>query len=95
MVGGLRSPDVMAKIIREKQADFVSMCRPLIREPMIIKKWQDGNKKPVSCVNCNKCFIVVAHNEMLLVTTGHSNDSAQLSWSERDSVFTFPCEALL
>jgi 2,4-dienoyl-CoA reductase-like NADH-dependent reductase (Old Yellow Enzyme family) len=65
MVGGLRSPDVMAKIIHEKQADFVSMCRPLIREPMIIKKWQDGNKKPVSCVNCNKCFVVLAHDEML------------------------------
>ncbi|MCD6584519.1 MAG: NADH:flavin oxidoreductase [Desulfobacteraceae bacterium] len=65
MVGGLRSPDVMANIIQQNQADFVSMCRPLIREPMIIKKWQDGNKKPVSCVNCNKCFVVLAHNEVL------------------------------
>jgi len=55
----------MEKIIREDKADFVSMCRPLIREPMIIKKWQNGNFKPVSCVNCNKCFIVLAHNEML------------------------------
>jgi 2,4-dienoyl-CoA reductase-like NADH-dependent reductase (Old Yellow Enzyme family) len=65
MVGGLRSPDVMEKIIQEKQADFISICRPLIREPMIIKKWQEGNKKPVSCVNCNKCFVVVARDETL------------------------------
>jgi len=65
MVGGLRSPDFMEKIIREDKADFVSMCRPLIREPMIIKKWQNGNLKPVSCVNCNKCFVVLAHHEMI------------------------------
>lgn len=65
MVGGLRSPDIMEKIIHEDKADFVSMCRPLIREPMIIKKWGNGNLKPVSCVNCNKCFVVLAHHEML------------------------------
>lgn len=65
MVGGLRSLDLMEKIIREHTADFVSMSRPLIREPMIVKKWQNGNLKPVSCVNCNKCFAVLAHDETL------------------------------
>jgi 2,4-dienoyl-CoA reductase-like NADH-dependent reductase (Old Yellow Enzyme family) len=56
LVGGLRSCESMEKIVQEKKADFVSMCRPFIRQPMIVKKWSNGDFKQFTCSNCNNCF---------------------------------------
>lgn len=55
LVGGLRTPHVMEKIISEKIADFVSMSRPLIREPGLIKRWKDGDLEKARCISCNMC----------------------------------------
>ena len=38
MVGGLRSFDLMEEVIQNHEADFVSLCRPFIREPGIIQR---------------------------------------------------------
>lgn len=56
MVGGLRSPDLMAEILRQDEADFVSISRPLIREPDIVHRWKQGDTTPSTCISCNRCF---------------------------------------
>lgn len=56
LVGGHRTPDVMAKILEDGCADFISMCRPLIREPGLIKRWKNGDLKKAKCISCNQCF---------------------------------------
>jgi len=56
LVGGHRTPSVMAKLIKNRGADFISMCRPLIREPGLIKRWRNGNLEKATCVSCNQCF---------------------------------------
>ncbi|MHB1125566.1 MAG: NADH:flavin oxidoreductase [Bacillota bacterium] len=56
LVGGLRSPDLMDEILREGDADFISLCRPLIREPEIPKLWQSGQKTTADCISCNNCI---------------------------------------
>jgi 2,4-dienoyl-CoA reductase-like NADH-dependent reductase (Old Yellow Enzyme family) len=56
LVGGNRSPKVMAKIIEEGAADFISMSRPLIREPALIKRWKNGDLEKAKCISCNQCF---------------------------------------
>ena len=59
LVGGLRTPRVMEKIISEGVADFVSMSRPLIREPGLIKRWKDGDLEKAKCISCNMCALHV------------------------------------
>ena len=56
MVGGIRSLGIAAKIIHDEIADFVSMSRPLIREPDLIARWQGGDLQPATCVSCNSCM---------------------------------------
>ncbi len=54
VVGGLRSIHTIQKI-RQDYADFISLSRPFIREPDLVKKFQKG-KKQADCISCNKCF---------------------------------------
>jgi len=56
LVGGIRSYEVAKELVEKKQADYISLCRPLIREPGLIKRWQSGNIKRATCISCNKCF---------------------------------------
>jgi 2,4-dienoyl-CoA reductase-like NADH-dependent reductase (Old Yellow Enzyme family) len=57
VVGGLRSLDDMDQIIANQQADMVSMCRPFIIEPTIVKKMKEGKQKVSKCISCNYCVI--------------------------------------
>ena len=56
MVGGLRTFELMEEIIQKREADFISLCRPLIREPGIINEWKSGNHHRATCISCNKCL---------------------------------------
>ncbi|HOP40771.1 MAG TPA: NADH:flavin oxidoreductase [Geobacteraceae bacterium] len=56
LVGGIRSPEVGAALVHDGLADYVSLCRPLIREPNLIKRWKDGDTAPATCIYCNGCF---------------------------------------
>jgi 2,4-dienoyl-CoA reductase-like NADH-dependent reductase (Old Yellow Enzyme family) len=56
LVGGIRSPEVSERLVIQGLTDYVSLCRPLIREPNLITRWKDGNTAPATCVYCNGCF---------------------------------------
>ncbi len=56
LVGGMRSFDIMERIVQENCADCISMCRPFIREPDIVNRWQTKNQKPAKCISCNLCI---------------------------------------
>ncbi len=56
VVGGLRSYEVVAGIIRRQEADYVAMSRPFIREPDLALRWQQGDEAPARCISCNGCF---------------------------------------
>jgi 2,4-dienoyl-CoA reductase-like NADH-dependent reductase (Old Yellow Enzyme family) len=55
-VGGIRSPAVVAKVLAEGIADYVAFCRPLIREPRLISRWQNGEMEKSTCISCNGCY---------------------------------------
>jgi 2,4-dienoyl-CoA reductase-like NADH-dependent reductase (Old Yellow Enzyme family) len=52
----VRSFEVADRIIAEGLADYISMSRPLIREPHLIKRWQDGDRRKAECRSDNLCF---------------------------------------
>jgi 2,4-dienoyl-CoA reductase-like NADH-dependent reductase (Old Yellow Enzyme family) len=56
LVGGIHSSGVCEHLISDGVADFISLCRPLIREPDLIKRWKDGDTAPPACVYCDGCF---------------------------------------
>jgi len=56
MVGGIRSLDMMEAFVTNKEADFISLCRPLIREPDLVTSWRNGQSRQPTCISCNKCF---------------------------------------
>lgn len=56
LVGGIRSPEVAGRVVSDGLADYVSLCRPLIREPNLIHRWKDGDTAPAACVSCSGCF---------------------------------------
>ena len=65
MVGGLRTFKLMEEIIQKKEADFISLSRPLIREPGIINDWKGGDHHRAKCISCNECFESLLIGEML------------------------------
>jgi 2,4-dienoyl-CoA reductase-like NADH-dependent reductase (Old Yellow Enzyme family) len=56
LVGGIRSLDVAESIMAEGVADYISMCRPFIREPGLINRWKDGDCRRATCLSDNQCF---------------------------------------
>jgi 2,4-dienoyl-CoA reductase-like NADH-dependent reductase (Old Yellow Enzyme family) len=56
LVGGMRSLEVIESILEEGTADFISMSRPLIREPNLPNQWREGRTEPAACISCNNCW---------------------------------------
>jgi 2,4-dienoyl-CoA reductase-like NADH-dependent reductase (Old Yellow Enzyme family) len=54
-IGGYRSYEVVERAIRD-DVDYVSLARPLIREPNLPKRWEQGDRSPAKCISCNSCF---------------------------------------
>jgi len=57
VVGGFRSYEVAEKAIRDDGMDYISMARPLIREPGLPNRWSKSDRSPARCISCNKCFM--------------------------------------
>jgi 2,4-dienoyl-CoA reductase-like NADH-dependent reductase (Old Yellow Enzyme family) len=55
LVGGIRRTETMAEIVASGDADFISMARPLIREPDLPNQIRAGRRGLVDCVSCNIC----------------------------------------
>jgi 2,4-dienoyl-CoA reductase-like NADH-dependent reductase (Old Yellow Enzyme family) len=56
LVGGIRSYDVAKELVEAGTIDYISMCRPLIREPDLIDRWQAGDLQKAACISCNNCI---------------------------------------
>lgn len=56
LVGGLRTVETMEAVIAEGVADFVSLARPFIREPDLVRQIERGRRGVVDCTSCNMCI---------------------------------------
>ena len=65
MVGGLRTPALMEEVLQNGEADLISLSRPLIKEPAIIRDWEQDDRHRATCISCNKCFEALLKGEAL------------------------------
>lgn len=55
-VGGFRKAKSMEEAIRKGMVDMISLSRPLIREPNLIKKIKANPNTKSACISCNYCL---------------------------------------
>ena len=65
LVGGLRTFELIGEIVQNKETDFISLSRPLIREPNIINDWKRGDHHRAKCISCNQCLEGLRKGEAL------------------------------
>lgn len=56
LVGGNRSFQMAEKLVKDGYAEYISMSRPFIREPGLIKRWASGDLRKARCLSDNFCF---------------------------------------
>ena len=56
LVGGFRSREVMEYVLTNEDADFISLCRPLISEPELPNLMHAGVKEKSRCIASNNCW---------------------------------------
>lgn len=55
-LGGIRTLAVAERIVDEGRADLISLSRPLIRDPFLVKHFREATSSKSECISCNKCF---------------------------------------
>lgn len=61
VVGGYRSVEKIDNILNDTAIEYVSLSRPLVREPHLVERWQRGDLTPSKCVSCNSCYRTPGH----------------------------------
>ncbi len=62
LVGGLRNKTFQEELVKNKYTDFISMSRPFIREPFLVKKMKEGTQEKAACISCNRCLIAIPND---------------------------------
>ena len=65
LVGGFLSFNIAEEVVHSGLADYVALSRPLIREPHLVARWANGDRRKASCISCNKCFSTLFMEESL------------------------------
>ena len=64
VVGGNRDFSKMSDIITNRTVNFVSMSRPFIRQPHILRTYQDALTTKSDCTSCGECFLASPEEEL-------------------------------
>jgi 2,4-dienoyl-CoA reductase-like NADH-dependent reductase (Old Yellow Enzyme family) len=64
VVGGIRNMNDINSIINGGKADYVSMCRPFIIEPDLVKKFKEGKQDNSRCIDCCYCMFGLMNNSL-------------------------------
>lgn len=61
LVGGMRSGATIEKVLANTDIEFVSLSRPLLREPDWPERLRANAAATSACVSCNRCYNTPAH----------------------------------
>ena len=59
LVGGMRRFEDMQAVLNEGIADGISLCRPFINDPYLVRKFREGLTKESECISCNGCLVSI------------------------------------
>ena len=65
LVGGMRTLRDMKAILDDGMADAVSMCRPFIMDPHIVRAFRESLTNESRCTSCNECLEDMAQGNPL------------------------------
>ncbi|OON95464.1 MAG: oxidoreductase [Epulopiscium sp. Nele67-Bin005] len=54
-VGGFSNLETINHVANSTSIKFFAISRPLLAEPNLISRWQNGNVEKAKCVRCSKC----------------------------------------
>lgn len=55
LVGGLRTPAVMQRLLETTEIACFALSRPFLAEPHLVKRWESGDLTRAKCLSCNQC----------------------------------------
>lgn len=55
-VGGYRTIESIENALNSSNITAISMSRPFICEPDLVRRWHSGDTSPAKCISCNRCF---------------------------------------
>ncbi len=70
LVGGMRSLTEMQGILDSGVADAVSLCRPFIMEPHLVRDLREHRSAGSLCTSCNKCMGTMGQGRLRCVLSG-------------------------
>ncbi len=56
LVGGHRTFTSMEKLVESGSCDLLSLSRPFIKDPYLVKKFKNSEIVKSDCISCNQCF---------------------------------------
>jgi len=57
LVGGNRDVERLEEIVGRGRVQLVALCRPLLREPDLPRRWREGRgSRTAACISCNACL---------------------------------------
>jgi 2,4-dienoyl-CoA reductase-like NADH-dependent reductase (Old Yellow Enzyme family) len=68
LTGGIRSYQTADRFLHEGIADYIGLCRPLIREPDLINRWKSGDTSPSGCISDNGCVMALFAGKGIVCT---------------------------
>jgi 2,4-dienoyl-CoA reductase-like NADH-dependent reductase (Old Yellow Enzyme family) len=54
-LGGIRTLAAAERMVADGRVDLVSLSRPFIRDPFLVKHFREGSVARSECISCNKC----------------------------------------
>lgn len=54
-LGGIRTLAAAERMVADGRVDLISLSRPLIRDPFLVKHFREGTVAKSECISCNKC----------------------------------------
>jgi len=64
VVGGIHTLEDASVVLSGSRADFVSMSRPFINDPAIVRKFREGSQTMSKCTMCNYCAIMIEQESL-------------------------------